>query len=152
PLQYQPSDEEPTGTLVVHRPHAEAKALQVRQWPFVYTDTREPGVYRLTTPGGRTIYYVVQPDLRDTEDLTPWDEQDRAQLGELLAMTFTDDPVRILASSVRIHALWTAFLIAAMALLCAETWLAQRVAGGNEQPETASLVPRLRLGTHGGEA
>ena len=45
--------------------------------------TRETGVYRLKTPEGGTVYYVVRPKKAEESDLTPCNDEDRAKVAKL---------------------------------------------------------------------
>jgi hypothetical protein len=102
----------------------------------VYADTAETGVYRLRTGRGRTIYYVVQPDHRES-DLAPLADADRERLGEYLPMTvvterdrllegvFGEPPTLGLANTTE-ELSWV-FLVGVVGFLCLEVWLTRRL-------------------------
>lgn len=128
PIQYQPAADEAVGTMLVQPPHGEAKTVPVERWPFVYRETREPGIYRLKTPAGRTIYYVVQADTRDGDDLVPCSAPERDEVAGLVPLTYADEPAAVLAAPHQAFELWWLFLIGLIALLCGEVWLTRRMA------------------------
>jgi len=130
-IYYQPAGDEPPGTVVVHPPQGDPKTIHVDRWPFEYADTREVGVYRVET-GGKTIYYVVQSDPRESV-LTPATEEDRTRVNELVAMKYYggDEREKLnleLATSEQRQELWLWFLIGVIALLCGEVFMTRRIA------------------------
>jgi hypothetical protein len=96
---------------------------------LVYEGTKETGVYRVTTPDGRTSYAVVQPDAQES-DLTPCTEQDREAVSKLLAVRYENDRARILSVATeagRRQEMWWWFLVGLIVLLCAEVWMTRRM-------------------------
>jgi hypothetical protein len=127
PLHYHPPDDEPPGTVVLQPPHGDAKALAVERWPLTYADTREPGVYRLTTPSGRSVYFVVEPDPSESE-LAPSSEEERGKVAEIIPVSYQDDGDEILFGSGKEVELWWWLLFGVIGLLCAEVWMTRRMA------------------------
>lgn len=130
PLVYQPVQDEPLGTVVVQPPYGEAKQLTARQWPLVYDDTREPGPYRLTTPGGHTVYYVVQPDPRETDDLALSKDEDCRRVADIVPLEYVEEPGQVFASPARVRELWWWLMLGVVGLLCTEVWMTRRIAKG----------------------
>ncbi len=131
PLRYQPETPIPPAAVTVLPPQGEPKTFNVDRWPFEYADTREVGVYRLEA-GGKTIYYVVQPDPRESI-LTPAKPEDLAKVKEKVALDYfpAEERERLnlaLASTDARQELWLWFLMAVIALLCGEVWLTRRIA------------------------
>jgi hypothetical protein len=130
PLRYRPAGDESPGTVTLQPPEGDAKRLAVERWPFVYEDTRETGVYRLTPPGGQTVYYVAQPDHRES-DLTPCGDADREKVGRHVRVTYKDYRETSAAAATTAQAapqeLWWSFLLAVVGLLCGEVWLTRRI-------------------------
>jgi hypothetical protein len=148
PLHYRPDREDSLTGLSLQPPEGEAKplvqeanpdadvfpvrVLRQAQGPLVvYEGTRETGVYQLKTPDHRTVYYVVQPDGRES-DLTPCSEGDRERVAKLMpTMRYENDRERmgreLVASSER-QEVWWWFLVGVVALLCGEVWMTRRLA------------------------
>ena len=145
PLRYWIETEEELPDLSLQPPGGEARKvslddanssdgypIQVRRLPrgtFVeYEATRETGVYRVFS-GERTIYYVAQPDARES-DLTPCDENDRAKVAKFLDVNYENDREQMFA---RIHEsaprkeVWSLCLLGVVALLCGEVWMTRRL-------------------------
>src|SRR5262249_11168632 len=101
-------------------------------WP----DTGETGVYRLKTGKGRTVWYVVQPDSRES-DLTPLSDAQKEKVRQTLPLTevaereslkevgYGRPPVLAVASTT--EELGWVFLLGVVALLCLEVWLTRRI-------------------------
>src|SRR5262249_60248616 len=107
----------------------DAGTLTVDRWPLVHEDAREPGVYRLQRSGGRAVYFVVQPDHRES-DLTPCTDADREKVSKVLAMTYENDLKQIIGETVSAaqdFELWRWFMIGVVAMLCLEVWLTRRI-------------------------
>lgn len=127
PLQYQPLEEEPTGTVLLQPPTGDVKSLRVDEWPLTYTDTREPGIYRLTTPSGRTIHYVVEPDPSESE-LAPSSDSDRDKVSQAMPLKYETNRDAILFGPGKELELWWWFLFGVIGLLCCEVWMTRRMA------------------------
>jgi hypothetical protein len=130
PLIYQPFGDEAPGTVRIQPPHGDAKEVTVTAWPFIHEDTREPGVYRLTNPAGKIVYYVVQPDPRETEDLSPCQDEDRAKVAEIIPVNYVEEPADILAIATPSREIWWWLMLAVLALLCGEVWMTRRIVKG----------------------
>jgi hypothetical protein len=92
-------------------------------------NTREPGVYRLTGPGGAVRYFVVQQDTRES-DLAPMTDADREKLKSLLpTLEFAADRGAISAGLLhppRDQELWWVCMVLVVVLLCVEVWMTRR--------------------------
>jgi hypothetical protein len=98
----------------------------------VYTETHAPGVYRLRTGEGRIYYYVVQPEVEES-NLDPCREQDWEKVREFLPMTYvTDRDPRhsSLVGELHTQELWWWLLLGVIGLLCGELWMTRRIARG----------------------
>jgi hypothetical protein len=129
PLRYRPATEEPTGSVLVRPPEGEAKSVYVERWPLVYENTRDTGTYRLETPTGQVVHYVVRPDPRES-DLTPATDAERQQVAQYVPVTYRDfrQPLEAeTAETPPARDLWEGFLFAVTALLCAEVWMTRRI-------------------------
>ena len=124
-------DEKP---LATGSPTPEVYPAQVTPQPrgalLVCDETSETGVYRLTTPGDQTVYYVAQPDPRES-DLTPCTAEERNRVSQILPMTYQDEPGPILdARNAVAHNQdwwWQLLLVGMICLLCGEVWMTRRM-------------------------
>ena len=97
PIVFRPADGELPGPVTVQPPEGPARRIAVKEWPLVYDETRETGVYKLTTDTGKVQYYVVQPDGGES-DLTPCTDDDRAAVARLLrTMKYVFTPQDVLS-------------------------------------------------------
>src|SRR5262249_21582759 len=110
--------------------HGEAKTVEVANWPLIHDDTREPGVYRLTTPRGKIVYYVAQADPRETEDLTPCSAEERQQVAAILPVSYVEEPTDVLAGPSAAREIWWWLMLAVVVFLCGEVWLTRRIVKG----------------------
>jgi hypothetical protein len=120
PLSTRPTE---PGTYLAQVIRQERGAL------LVHDGARETGVYRLRTPADHTVYYVVQPDARES-DLTPCAEEDRKRVADLVPLTYEDDRGAIVQAREETNQrqeLWLYLLLALIALLCAEVWMTRRL-------------------------
>jgi hypothetical protein len=149
PIRYRLERDEPPDTLSLRPPDGDtlplvfegtspnggypAQVVQQAQGALVvYENTRETGVYRLAASAGRIVYYVVQPDHRES-DLTPCTDVDRERVAKYIPMTYENDPARIattLSGGSQKQELWWWFLYGVIALLCGEVWLTRRIIKG----------------------
>jgi hypothetical protein len=132
PLIYRAPGAERSSPLTLQPPTGESRQVQVAQWPLVYEDTRETGVYRLATMNNRIVHYVVQPDHRES-DLTPCEQADRDKVARLIPMTYENDLGKketVLASTDQMHELWKWLLLGVLGLLLGEVWMTRRLAKG----------------------
>jgi hypothetical protein len=114
---------------------ADAYAAQLVRLPrgvsLVYQATRETGVYKLQTRENNTVYYVVQPDARES-NLAPTSEADRKRVTDQVPMTYTANAADAAARSQAglgpaRQEFWWLLLIGVVALLCAEVWMTRRL-------------------------
>src|SRR5262249_8237950 len=130
PLIYQPFDSEAPGTVQIQPPCGESKRVEVTQWPLIHDDTREPGVYRVITPSGKLVYYVVQADPRETDDLSPCSAEEREQVAAIMPVNHIESPSDILAGASTAREIWWWLMLAVIAFLCGEVWLTRRIVKG----------------------
>jgi hypothetical protein len=92
---------------------------------------RETGVYRLYTPEGSVVYYVVRPRRAEESDLTPCSDEDRAKVAQLVpGLTYPNDRAPLAEEWIRAdhrQELWAWLLLGVIALLCGEVWLTRRI-------------------------
>ena len=132
PIVFRPSDGELPGPVTVQPPEGPARRVAAKEWPLVYDDTRETGVYKLTTDTGKVQYYVVQPDGGES-DLTPCNDEDRAAVARLLKTTkYVFTPQDVLSQEGDLDTkleLWWLLLVLVIGLLAFEVMMTRRIAG-----------------------
>jgi hypothetical protein len=146
PIVYPLLDDERGSTTkaVLKTPRGDDVKLEEKDGIVTHKDTRLSGVYVLTTPRNRTVYFVVQPDARSAEDLAPWSEEDNKQVAaifdkrgrqaadpskaEAVKLDYGDDAATILRGPDR--DVWWLFLVGVTALLCCEVWMTRRIVRG----------------------
>jgi hypothetical protein len=150
PIRYRADKEESLNGLMLQPPEGEAKPLlvdaagnpavfsaQVVRQPqgvlLVHEGVRETGVYQLKTAEDKTIYYVVQPDPRES-DLTPSNDGDREKVAKLIPELKYEDRLEsmtaALSESSQRYEFWGWFLLAVIAFLCCEVWMTRRIVRG----------------------
>lgn len=133
PLRYRPGRDETPAALTVQPPEGDAKTLSPSPWPPAFDDTRETGVYTMKTADDRTLYFVVQPDLAES-DLAMGQAEDREQVASKLTnkvkMIYEDDRTKVAGgdTSPPKMELWWIFLVGVTLLLCGEVWMTRRIA------------------------
>lgn len=132
PIVFKPNDGEKPGPITVQPPDGPAKRMTVDEWPFIYDDTRDTGVYKLTTDTGKTQYYVVQPDGGES-NLQLLTEEDRLAVKRLLptleyVLTTNDVLAKGTSPETKVE-LWWLLLLLVMGLLGFEVWMTRRIAG-----------------------
>jgi hypothetical protein len=96
PILLTPRPPEAVGPVAVVSPDGRTRTLNPSSWPAVADGTGEPGAYKLTTPGGRTVFYAVRNDSREAV-LTPNSDGDRAKVAEAVGgLEYVDDVKDIL--------------------------------------------------------
>jgi hypothetical protein len=102
-----------------------------------YEGTRETGVYRVQTPDGDTVNYVVQPDGQEA-DLTPCSAEDRDRVAKIFNPLALEPPPLQYATErgevisapestdTRLD-VWWCFLLGMIGFLCVEVWMTRRV-------------------------
>jgi len=130
PIRFRPSDESAAGVVMLQPPDGEAKTMSVKGWPLVYEDTKEPGVYTITTSGNHIQYYVVQPDSRESE-LGGCSEDDRKKVAAFVPnMTYAENAEQVsdaLTKGSATKELWLLDVIGVILLLLSEIWLTRRM-------------------------
>jgi len=131
PLIFRPfTDEKPT-SVTIQPPGGTPKRIDVKAWPLVYEETREPGVYELKTEGGQIAYFVVNSDSRESE-MKPLDDADREKLTKLYpSMKFVKEIPEVMEELNREttqQELWWLFMLAVVGMLLAEIWMTRRIA------------------------
>jgi hypothetical protein len=133
PLRYRPDRDETPAAMTVQTPEGEARAIPDSVWPPIFEDTRETGVYTLKTPDARTYYYVVQPDLRES-DLTKSEETERKQViervGGKVEVKYESEQAKVVGEDSippRME-LWWLFMGLVTLLLLGEVWMTRRIA------------------------
>jgi hypothetical protein len=145
PLRYRVEGEAPVEQFRLQPPTGPERAVSSRpgepdtylaQWlpgekgaVLLYEGTREAGVYRLTTPAGANVYYVVPPDSREA-DLTPCGEEDRKKVADLNGARYEEGKeglMRGLEEGPHREELWSLLLGGVIALLCLEVWMTRRM-------------------------
>jgi hypothetical protein len=129
-LQPPVGEEKPLST-VPDNPSAYPAQLvrQLRGALLVYEGTRETGTYRLKTPEGATVHYVVGADPRES-DLTPLTQEEREKVAKVVPLTYEDDRAKIVeapAEGTRRQEYWWWLLFGLVALLCGEVWMTRRL-------------------------
>ena len=81
PLVFTPRPPEPVGPVAVASPDGRSRTLTPDAWPAVIDGTGQPGAYKLTSPGGRTVYFAVRTDARESV-LTPNSDADRQKVAD----------------------------------------------------------------------
>jgi von Willebrand factor type A domain/Aerotolerance regulator N-terminal len=110
---------------------------QARGSLLICENTRETGIYRVQTPDGDTVYYVVQPDGQES-DLTPCSDEDREHVAKVFnpldlaraPLQYETERALILSapqSSDVKQEVWWCFLLGLVGLLCAEVWMTRRL-------------------------
>jgi hypothetical protein len=132
PIVFRPSDGELPGPVTIQPPEGPSRRITVKEWPLVYDDTRETGVYKLTTDTGKVQWYVVQPDAGES-DLTPCNDDDRAAVARLFpTMKYIFTPQDVLTAEADPETkieFWWLLLLLVIGLLGFEVWMTRRIAG-----------------------
>jgi hypothetical protein len=110
---------------------------QQRGSVLFYEGTRETGVYRLQTPDGDSVNYVVQPDEQES-DLTPCSEEERDRVAKIFnPLGLEQPPLRYASERAQVlsapdsadarQEIWWCFLLGLIGLLCIEVWMTRRM-------------------------
>ena len=132
PIVFRPNDGELPGPVTIQPPEGPVRRMPATQWPVVFDETKETGVYKLTTDTGKVQYYVVQPEDGES-DLTPCSDEDRLAVARLLLTTkYVFNPSEVFAQEAdpesRID-LWWLLLLCVIGLLAFEVWMTRRISG-----------------------
>jgi hypothetical protein len=76
PIVWTPFPAEPPAGVTVTGPDGASRLVPCAAWPFVWAETGIPGIYRLTSAGGRSRYAVVRGDPGE-RDLTPMTDSEK---------------------------------------------------------------------------
>ena len=132
PIVFRPGDGERPGPVTVQPPEGPPQRIEVTEWPLTFDDTRETGVYKLTTDTGRSQYYVVQPDGGESV-LAPCREDDLVAVQRYLRTAeYIRTPADVVARSANPETqveLWWLLLVLVIGLLAFEVWVTKRIAG-----------------------
>ncbi len=125
-------------------PRGDTISLDEKDGVVTHKDTRLSGVYVLTTPRNRTVYFVVKAaEPGDYDDLATWTEDGKKQVAEVfrrggeaanpgraaaVPLAYTNDAARVLRGPDR--DVWWLFLVGVTLLLCGEVWMTRRIARG----------------------
>ena len=112
-------------------PEGPAQRIAVKEWPLVYDDTRETGVYKLTTDTGKVQYYVVQPDGGES-DLTPCSDDDRKPSPVDPTTKYVKTPQEVLSQEADPETkleFWWLLLLLVIGVLAFEVVMTRRIAG-----------------------
>ena len=119
--------------MTIDVPEGPRRRVEVANWPFVFQDTRETGIYKLTTDSGKVQYYVVQPDTGESV-LTPCDAKDRRAVQSLFPKDrffYETDRAKLMEAILQSQndpELWWLFLMLVIGLLAAELAYTRRLA------------------------
>lgn len=132
PLVIRPLDDERPGPVSIQPPSGPAKRIVATEWPLLFDETGETGVYRATTDTGKTQYFVVQPDGEEST-LARCTDDDRDAVKRLLRTTRDAEEVaEVLAigpdPEARVE-LWWIVLLAVLLLLVMEVRMTRKLAG-----------------------
>jgi len=131
-IVFRPGDAEPPGGLTIDAPEGPRRRVEVSSWPYS-EKAIETGVYKLTTDSGRVQYYVVQPDVSES-NLTLCDDKDRRAVQANFPkdrFTYENDQAGIkeaFRQSQSDPPLWGLFLLLVIVLLGAELMYTRRLA------------------------
>jgi hypothetical protein len=109
--------------LIVETPDAPSKTVEARAWPWTDADTGAIGLYRVEREVGSRQFFVVPPDLRESEDRRCTNEEWTGVLRLLPPGVTTES-----AASDEPMPIWWLVLLAVMGLLCVEVYLTRRLA------------------------
>ena len=132
PIVFRPNDGELPGPVTIQPPEGPPRRILAKEWPLVFDETKETGVYKLTTDTGKVQYYVVQPDGGES-DLTPCSDEDRLAVSRLLPTTkYISKASEVFSQEANPDTqidLWWLLLLLVIGLLAFEVWMTRRIAG-----------------------
>jgi hypothetical protein len=128
PLIYHAQDDESKERATLKPPVGEIVELAGNDGQFVYPETRLPGVYSINTSRNRTVYYVVHPDGRGSDDFTPASDEDRQKITSLVGLLYSTDQALVLTGKAQ--DIWWWLMLGVIGLLCGEVWMTRRIVKG----------------------
>ncbi|VTS05647.1 vWA domain-containing protein [Tuwongella immobilis] len=131
PIVFTPIQPEPPGPVSVKPPEGITRRLDVSEWPAIDEQTRDPGVYQLTTERGQIGYFVVQSDASESE-LTPLTDSDKERLAKPLPdLRFADSTETIFSTEnlpPEEHDLWWILMLGVVVMMLSEIWFTRTIA------------------------
>jgi hypothetical protein len=118
----------PPAEVTVTGPGDRKQTLPVVDWPFVYHQTRTPGIYTVTA-GKQTVPYAIQPAAEEFT-LTPVTASEQKKIQEQVALTFENSSAvigRAVLDPDKKRDLWWLLLVAVVLFLCVEIWMTRRM-------------------------
>jgi hypothetical protein len=135
PIVFTPRPAEPVGPVSVVSPDGRTRTLNPDSWPLVVDGTGEPGAYKLTSPGGRTVFFAVRNDSREAV-LTPNTDDDRRKVADAvgeLRYTNTVEDIRNHGGGQPVSKeLWWVLLLLVLAFLAVEVVYTRRLTDRGE--------------------
>ncbi len=129
PIRFGEPDTSAT-RLSLHIPDTLEQTLDVKSWPWTFANTGAVGLYRVQELQGRQRFYVVPPDLRES-NLTRCSEGDWRKVCDRLPIAWHDEGKpgpSVSPSDSQREELWWLLLLGVTGLLCVEVWMTRRMA------------------------
>ena len=138
PIVFTPQPEEPPGVVTLHPPSGPVRSISCPGWPAIFDGTDLAGPYRVVAPSGRTTYYCVRPDPKESA-LAPCSAEDRERVSHLLPQIgyIVDlDELKNSADERPVaQELWWILLAMMLGILIVETWYTRAlVRRGGDKP------------------
>jgi hypothetical protein len=130
-IRFHPPHESPWGDLRLRKPDGSETVVSIEQWPFVYEQTEEPGVYTIFDRQNKPTYFVVPLDPRESQ-LATWTEDAQQKIGEFLPeirYVTTDEPsLPEFFDETETQEAWLIVLLLAIAVIFVEVVFTRRLA------------------------
>lgn len=131
PIRFQPVGESAWSDVRVRLPDGQEITRTVEKWPFVFEETREPGVYTIHDRQDRPHFFVVPWDTRESQLARLRDDDEMKVKNVLPEARFLDANTELgiweLADSGNTEVWWLVLLLAT-ALIFVEVALTRRLA------------------------
>jgi hypothetical protein len=131
PIRFQPVGESAWSDVRVRLPDGQEITRTVEKWPFVFEETREPGVYTIHDRQDRPHFFVVPWDTRESQLARLRDDDEMKVKNVLPEARFLDANTELgiweLADSGNTE-VWWLILLLATALIFVEVALTRRLA------------------------
>jgi hypothetical protein len=115
----------------LRKPDGSETVVSIEQWPFVYEQTEEPGVYTIFDRQNKPTYFVVPLDPRESQ-LATWTEDAQQKIGEFLPeirYVTTDEPsLPEFFDETETQEAWLIVLLLAIAVIFVEVVFTRRLA------------------------